>query len=121
MARYEYVLIGTDDAYVEVVQKIAAALGLQPTDGDSGPVWQINDTTGMVLSTDDLYSQDAPELGIVDVRYELELGAVNPADQTAAARTVYDLILAATDWKVVLTTDDGQTVVATRPARSAAA
>lgn len=110
-----YVLLGTDEPRDRVAAAVPAALGLA-TDGPETE-WTV-DGCLVTLGVDDLRHDDYEDPRAQDVSYEV---IVHGPAHDSVARQVYDAVAAATPWTVVLTADEGETVVEARPAKAAAA
>lgn len=113
MASLEYVLVGTADSKDDVATTLDALLGNRlPGEDDT---WQVG-AARVWLSDDDLTDEPDDDPRISGARYELVIAG---GDQVIAARETYDALVGATGWLVVLTADDGNTIIAVRPAEVA--
>lgn len=118
MSRVEYVLIGTDEPFDEVSARIAELLAVDP-DRWSGDQDFPLQGGGWASLDSELFDPWTDER-LQGYRWQLVIGGLTLEGvdvQEAAARRVYDLLVAGTPWALALTYDHTDALVAARSAR----
>jgi hypothetical protein len=120
MSRSETILVGADVPFAEVAGGFARALGVEAEDADGGRLfYPVTETGGAWLDREpaDVMPLAPPEwrdaLIDVEIRDEFEDDDTD-ATQVATARKVFDALVRATPWKVVLIVDDATAAIRER-------
>lgn len=124
MARYETILIDAESTLDEVAREVAKLVGgvARPqTDATGAVYWSIPLTSGAIGHVAPADYEDDHGMPLSRYRFEVDVGdpGREVTRQERAARELYDRLVAATPWPLLLAFDDLQERVASRDAQSA--
>ncbi len=124
MARYETILIAAESTLDHIASQVAAAVGGDATAGTdpSGEArWAIRLPSGAVGWVAAADYEDDRGMPLSGYRFEVDVGDPNRdvARQEMAARDLYERLVEATEWSLLLTFNDLQQRIAGREAKPA--
>lgn len=125
MSRFKQVVIDTEEPIESVVDTLVRVLGVEVLERDARPAVLAADDTSAVLKgdadLDNSLGMPLSEFGyVLDLWTRPDPRLDGYARQEAAARQVYEQLVAGTPWRLLLAFDDLQQEVARRDAAAAA-